>query len=157
MSLFGMLSVNKKWLGGQSICSRLEKLSSRSHFNVLSITLCVRSAIPRWTDSKNRAYRRVMGEPGEFPVDKQLYQESHRKKRALRPPCHAGNSLGSSLRESLLDLVSVGTNGGMNPTHIVLLLGRERQIKWFASLLDNSQAILVDALKCNVTCHSLER
>ena len=152
-----MLSVNKKWLSGQSICSRLEKLSSRSHFNVLSIPLCVRSAIPRWADSNNRACRQSSVNQVNSLVDKQLYQESHRKKRALWPPCHAGNSLGSSLRESLLDLVSVGTNGGMNPTHIVLLLGRERQIKWFASLLDNSQAILVDALKCNVTCHSLER
>ena len=91
------------------------------------------------------------------PVGKRLQPEQPPKIAALRPPCHAGNSLGGSLRESLLDLVSSGTDGGMNPSCIVLLLGRKRQIDWFASLLDSSQAILVAALKCNVTCHALER
>ena len=96
-----MFGVYKKWLGGQSICSWLEKHPSRSHFNTSSIILWVRSTIPRWADSKNRKYRRIIGEPESAPVDRPLHPVLLQKIKGVKPPCLLDNNLDESLQESL--------------------------------------------------------
>jgi hypothetical protein len=74
-----------------------------------------------------------------------------------KPQCPLDSSSVDILRESQQDLVSYGSDGGMNPTYVDHLQDPERQSDWFASLLDSPRAILVDAVECNVTSHSLER
>ena len=75
----------------------------------------------------------------------------------MKPPCLSDNNSAGSLQESLQDLVSGGSDGGMNLVCVNLLLVPEKQTDWFTLPLESHLAILVAAVECNVTSHSLER
>ena len=72
------------------------------------------------------------GSPANVLVDKPLHQESLQKIKGVKPPYLLGSSLAGTPQESLLDLVSGGSDGGMNLTCVDHLQDPERQSDWFA-------------------------